>query len=111
MPPIDLNKTSLSLPNNTPSVVAIADRCNEEEINSKRKRSKKRSEHLHIETIRKMVWRILTGRHLTEEKLAHALGVTVKSLKQLYSENPPLTLASKINLPLIKLYCSIKFYN
>lgn len=111
MPPIDLNKIHLSLPNNTHSVVAIADRCSEEEINSKHKRSKKRSEHLHIETIRKMIWRVLTGRHLSEESLAHALGVTVKSLKQLYSEDPPLPLAAKINLPLIKLYCATKFHN
>jgi hypothetical protein len=111
MPPIDLNKTSISLPNNKPSVVAIADCYDEEEINLKHKRSKKRSEHLPIGTIRKMIWRVLTEKHLSEEKLAHTLGVTIKNLKQLYSEDPPLTLTSKINLPLIKLYCATKFHN
>lgn len=111
MPPINLSKIHLSLPSNAPSVVAIADRCCEEETTSKHKCSKKRNEHLHIETIRKMIWRVLAERHLSEEKLAHALGVTVKRLKQLHSEDPPLALTSKINLPLIKLYCATKFHN
>jgi len=117
MTPIDIS-TAVSPPIN--KVFSIAqdscaqmlanDGCYEETTNLKRRRLKKRNEYLPMETMRKMIWRILIEKHLPEEKLAHALGITVKSLKQFCSENCSANLIPKINLPLIKLYCVTKFY-
>lgn len=75
----------------------------------KRKRLKKKKDCPNIKTIQKMVTCFLTKKHMTEEKLASALGITTKTLKQFYSEQAPLPLMSKINLSLVKLYCLTKF--
>ena len=84
--------------------------CEEATNNLKRKRLKQRNEYLPKETMLKMIWRILTEKHYPEEKLAHALGITVKSLKQFCSQKCSASLIPKINLPLIKLYCVTRFH-
>ncbi|CAL7960809.1 hypothetical protein GAMM_170093 [Gammaproteobacteria bacterium] len=120
MMPIDISKATLpsidavfSIAQDNHTQIPANDGCCEEiplvKTNLKRRRLKKRNEYLHRETMRKMIWRILTEKHMPEEKLAHALGITIKSLKQFCSKNCPLTLVPKINLPLIKLYCVTKF--
>ena len=86
--------------------------CYEEKIIRtplKRTRTKKRNEYMQKETVRKMIMKILNEKKMPEEKLAHMLGITVKSLKQLYSKQTSISLISKINLPLIKLYCATRF--
>lgn len=82
-----------------------------QKIKSKKRRLKKRNDFLHKEALQKMIWRFLTEKHMPEEKLSHTLGITVKSLRQFCSKQPPLALIPKINLPLIKLYCLTKFHD
>ena len=69
----------------------------------------KNNAYLNIETIQKMIWRFLSEKQISKEKLAEALGITVKSLKQICSKKAPAALMLQINLPLIKLYCKTKF--
>ena len=60
---------------------------------------------LKIDTIKKMVQRFLLEKRMTKERLADILGVTIKGLEQLFSQKTTSGLISKIELPLIKLYC------
>jgi len=106
MTPIDMSKAALPSIN---TIFPIVQETSPIKTNLKRKRLQKKNEYLHKEIMRKMIWRILTEKHMPEEKLAHALGITIKSLKQFCSKNCPSTLVPKINLPLIKLYCVTKF--
>lgn len=77
----------------------------------KRKRLTKKYEYLHQETLQKMITRFLTEDRMSEKQLANNLGITVSTLKQFGSKQPSSALRSKINLPLIKLYCLTKFYD
>lgn len=65
--------------------------------------------YLHAETIQKMIKRLLTEGEMSKEKLAEKLGITVENVKRLCSKKIPSELISKINLPLIKLYCKARF--
>jgi hypothetical protein len=77
----------------------------------RRKRFKKKNEYLHKETLQQMIYRILVESRMSEEKLAHALGITIKKLKRFCSQHSSKILISQINLPLIKLYCATEFRN
>ncbi|OGT07882.1 MAG: hypothetical protein A2V89_01030 [Gammaproteobacteria bacterium RBG_16_37_9] len=61
--------------------------------------------YLKIEVIQKMLNRFLVEKQMPKEELASALGITVKSLEQLFSQEDNSNLIRKINLPLVKLYC------
>ena len=80
-----------------------------ESINLKQRQNKKGRAYLHIKTVHKMVLRFLLEKQMPEEKLAKILGITVRNLKQFYSTKSLRTLIPKINLSLVKLYCSTKF--
>lgn len=68
------------------------------------------TKYLHISTVKKMLQRFLTEQGMSKEELAAALKITVWNLEQLFSSNaPPPRLLSKVNMPLIKLYCSTKW--
>ena len=61
--------------------------------------------YLKIEVIQKMLNRFLVEKQMPKEELASDLGITVKSLEQLFSQEDNSNLIRKINLPLVKLYC------
>ncbi|EKE01117.1 MAG: hypothetical protein ACD_21C00209G0001 [uncultured bacterium] len=65
--------------------------------------------HLSAETVRKMILRFLSEKHIPKQKLAKILGITEESLLQLCFSEFSTALISKINLPLVKLYCKTKF--
>ena len=65
--------------------------------------------YLNVENAHQMVRRFLNEKGMSKEELAGLLDVRVKSLDQLFSENIPAGLMSKINLPLVKLYCNTEW--
>lgn len=69
----------------------------------------KTTAYLDIETIQKMIMRFLTEKQIPKQGLAEALGISVRSLLQLSSPKAAPALMHKINLSLVKLYCSTKF--
>ena len=64
--------------------------------------------YLNINIIQKMLNKFLTEKNIPKEKLAEALGVSIKELEDLWG-NQNTSLIPKINLPLIKLYCETKW--
>lgn len=67
--------------------------------------------YLSIETIRKMIHRLLIERMIPRKKLARVSGLTGKDLELLlHRQKTLLALIPKINLPLIKFYCLADFY-
>ena len=69
----------------------------------------KKCGHLYKDVIQQMIRRLLTETQIPKEKLISTLGITTTNLEQLCSKQTPNTLISKVNLPLIKLYCKTKF--
>jgi len=64
---------------------------------------------LNAVTVKRMVRRFLVEKQMPKESLAEVLGISVKKLEQLFSRRIPLGLISKINLPLVELYCETKW--
>jgi hypothetical protein len=69
------------------------------------------SGYLSIEKVSKMLRRLLIEKQMPQKKLIQYLGIDVKELRQLLSRKKPPRLVHKINLSLIKLYCSTNFNN
>jgi len=65
--------------------------------------------YLDLDNAHRMVKRFLSEKMMSKEELAHSLDVTVRNLDQLFSEKMPAGLMCKINLPLVKLYCSTRW--
>lgn len=74
------------------------------------KPNKNNNNYLRIEVIQKMICRFLTEKKVSKQKLAEALGITVRGLNQLCSKEATQALIQKINLRLVKLYCKTKFW-
>lgn len=115
MIPIILNQSPTGLVNNIISMEIDSSNW-ESKVSIKKKEDtsfkpklKNRSGHLNIETIRKMIQCFLIEKQIPKQKLAKSLGITVKNLLQLSSPKAAPALIPKINLPLVKLYCSTKF--
>ena len=67
--------------------------------------------YLNIIATRKIINRFLIEKKMSMEKLAEVLGTDTRSLNQILSTKTTAAseLMSKINLPLIKLYCATKW--
>lgn len=68
------------------------------------------NDFLKIETIKKMLHRFLDEKKMSEKELCGLLGIDLKELGLIFSNQKLPALISKINLPLIKLYCKTKFF-
>jgi len=66
-------------------------------------------ENLDFTVARRMIQKLLIERKITVGKLAEILGVSVKELMLFGVNGNPAKLLSKINLPLIKIYCKTKW--
>lgn len=77
-------------------------------IDPKLTAAKSTHSYLSIEVIQKMLNKFLTEKNISKEKLAEALGISIKELDDLRG-NQNTSLISKINLPLIELYCETKW--
>lgn len=81
---------------------------------------KKTNNYLNFSTVRGMIHRFLTYDRInnievvslkyTKEELAQKLGITLKELKMLETPYCYRSIARKINLPLINLYCTTKWF-
>ncbi|CAL7964081.1 hypothetical protein GAMM_60193 [Gammaproteobacteria bacterium] len=71
--------------------------------------TKKKNSYLSMNTIQKMVQRFLTEKKMSKEKLARTLAITVRDLERIFSQDDLSRLISKVNLPLIRLYCKTKW--
>lgn len=76
---------------------------------SKRRVAKRNVPYLSITAMQKIILRFLIEKKMTKKELATVLGITVRSLDQLFSSKVSSSLISKINLPLVNLYCSTKW--
>lgn len=80
--------------------------------NSTSQNKNKSASCLDIETAQKMIRRLLIEKKIPKTILAENLGITRKDLEHiLLQRNPVVALITKINLSLIKLYCSTNFNN
>lgn len=71
--------------------------------------SQNNNPYLSSETIQKILNELLTQKNISKESIAKTLSVTLSELETILSNNQlPLELISKINLPLVMLYCEIK---
>lgn len=64
---------------------------------------------LKTDAVRRMLWRFLIEKDMSEKELAKILVIKVKSLRQIFSQEYLPRLVSKVNLSLIKLYCKTKW--
>lgn len=71
--------------------------------------TKKNSNYLSINTVQKMVLRFLTEKKMPAKKLAKNLAITVEDLERIFSQEDLSKLISKVNMPLIRLYCKTKW--
>lgn len=67
--------------------------------------------YLGIETIRKMLKKLLLEKKIERKDLAKSLGIQLARLDQILFSKPTEALIKKVNLPLVKLYCETKFNN
>ena len=65
--------------------------------------------YLDLENAHRMINRFLNEKGMTKKELAESLDVTVRNLEQLFSDKIPAGLMSKVNLPLVRLYCNTKW--
>jgi len=70
---------------------------------------KKAEEYLSIETIIKITNKFLDEKNMPRGKLAELLGIATDELEAVINKKAGSLLISKINLPLIRLYCATKF--
>lgn len=64
---------------------------------------------LSTSNIQKIIQQFISEKKATKLTLANTLDITTKEVELLLMKKGSLKLISKINLPLIKLYCSTKF--
>jgi len=65
--------------------------------------------YLNLSNVRKMIKRFLHEKEMSKKELASSLDISVKNIDQLFYEKLPAGLMSKVNLPLVRLYCSTKW--
>jgi len=65
--------------------------------------------YLNLKNAHKMIQRFLDEKGMSKDELAFILHVKVKNLDQIFSKKIPPGLMSKINLPLVRLYCNTKW--
>ena len=65
--------------------------------------------YLNTKTTKKMIQRFLIEKKMPKEELVEILGITTENLEQLFSQEAAPELLSKINLPIISLYCKTKW--
>lgn len=66
--------------------------------------------HLNLDNVHKMIKRFLNEKGMSKEELAKILEITVKNLEQLFTNEIPSGLLSRVNLPLARLYCGTKWW-
>ncbi|MBU0744813.1 MAG: hypothetical protein KKE11_05535 [Gammaproteobacteria bacterium] len=71
--------------------------------------SVKNLQYVDLNSLHGMVLRFLVEKRMSKKELAQVLNISVRNLERLFSEEIPPGLLSKINLPLVKLYCSTKW--
>jgi len=73
--------------------------------------SRRTSIYLHLSSVKKMLRRFLVEKKIPKKELARILEITVWNLEQLFSDDAPHPrLLSKVNLPLVRLYCSTRWF-
>lgn len=79
------------------------------DLASKSKSVKRVNTCLSLVAMQKMITRFLMRNLMSKDILARNLGISVDELNQVFSSEASSELISRVNLPLIKLYCETKW--
>jgi hypothetical protein len=71
--------------------------------------SSKNMKYVNQSSLQQMILRLLIEKGMSKKELAQVLEITIRNLERLFSDDIPPGLLAKINLPLVKLYCSTKW--
>lgn len=86
----------------------------EKRVVTKKKKTKSQQNNItnsRLKNIQKIIKKFLTEKKMSKQEMAKKLEITVTNLDLLFANKISNRVLAKINIPLIKMYCSTKWQN